>query len=236
MTEAAALGRPLDEPGDVGEHELVLVEAHDAEVRLEGRERIVADLRPGRAHRRDQRRLARVREPDERGVGHELQLEPQPALLAVLALLGERRRPAGVRQEPGVAASAPAAVGGEERVAVVDEVGEQLAALVHAHDRALGDGHREVACRPCRASWPRRRGCPARPCGAGGHGTRAATRRCGRPGSRRRRPCRRRRRRDRRCGTCASRRNATEPAPPSPPFTFSWASSTKLTRTSPRRG
>ena len=49
VAEAAALGRAFDQPGDVGEHELVLVEAHDAEVRLERRERVVGDLRLGRA-------------------------------------------------------------------------------------------------------------------------------------------------------------------------------------------
>ena len=32
VAEPAALGRALDEPGDVGEHELVVAEAHDAEV------------------------------------------------------------------------------------------------------------------------------------------------------------------------------------------------------------
>ena len=199
-------------------------------LRLERGERVVGDLRLRRAHRRDQRRLARVREADERGVGQQLELEPQPALLAVLALLGERRRPARVRQEAGVAPAAPAAVGREPAVAVVHEVGEQLAVAI-AHDGALGHVDDEVvaaravalAC-PCRA-------CPTSPAGADGRGTRAATRRCGRPAARRRRPCRRRRRRVRPSATCASRRNDDAPAPPSPPRTLSWASSTKLDMT-----
>ena len=143
MAETAALGRALDEPGDVGEHELVVLPAHDAEVRLERGERVVGDLGLGRAHDRDQRRLARVREADERGVGEQLQLELQPALLAVLALLGEARRPARVRQEPRVAAPALAAARREPRVAVVQEVGEQLA--VHrADDGSLGDVDDEI--------------------------------------------------------------------------------------------
>ena len=37
-------GRALDQPRDVGEHELVVVEAHDTEVRLERGERVVGDL------------------------------------------------------------------------------------------------------------------------------------------------------------------------------------------------
>ena len=49
VPEAAPLGRALDEAGDVGDHELVVLEAHDAEVRLERGERVVGDLRLRRA-------------------------------------------------------------------------------------------------------------------------------------------------------------------------------------------
>ena len=80
---------------------------HDPEVRLERRERIVGDLGLRRAHRRDQRRLPRVGEADQRGVGEELHLELQPVLLAVLALLREARRAARVREEAGVARARP---------------------------------------------------------------------------------------------------------------------------------
>ena len=69
----------------------VLVETHDTEMRLERREGIVGDLGLGGGDPRDERALARVREADEGDVGHELELEAEPALLAVLALLGERR-------------------------------------------------------------------------------------------------------------------------------------------------
>ena len=112
-------------------------------LRLEGGERVVGDLRLGRADDADQRALADVGEADERDVGHQLELELQPPLLAVLALLGERRRPAAVRRELGVAPPAAAAGGGQPAVAVVDEVGEQLAGV-------------QVAWRPCpRARRPR---------------------------------------------------------------------------------
>ena len=72
-----------------------VVEAHDAEVGLEGGERVVGDLGLGRRDPRDQRALAHVGEPDEGDVGHELELEAEPALLADLALLGEASAPAG---------------------------------------------------------------------------------------------------------------------------------------------
>ena len=49
VTEPAALGRAFDQTRDVGEDELVIVEPHDTEVRLERRERVVGDLGLGRA-------------------------------------------------------------------------------------------------------------------------------------------------------------------------------------------
>ena len=105
----------------------MVAEAHHAEVGFERGEGVVGDLGLGRAHRGDEGGLPGVREPDERGVGHELQLEPQPVLLAVLALLGEAGARRGVREEAGVAATAPTAVGRQPAVAVAHEVGEQLA-------------------------------------------------------------------------------------------------------------
>jgi hypothetical protein len=49
VTEAGALGGPLDQAGDVGDDQLAIVERHRAKVRLDRRERIVGDLgvRPG---------------------------------------------------------------------------------------------------------------------------------------------------------------------------------------------
>ena len=51
--EAGALARALDQAGHVGEHEFaVVVDPHDAELRVQRRERVVGDLRAGRATRR----------------------------------------------------------------------------------------------------------------------------------------------------------------------------------------
>ncbi len=143
VAEPAPLGRALDQAGDVGEHEIVVLPAHHTEVRFQRGERVVGDLGLGRAHHRDQRRLARVGEADERGVGEQLQLELEPALLAVLTLLGEARRTARVRQEARVAAPALTTAGREPRVAVVQQVGEELA--VHrTHDGSLGNVDGEI--------------------------------------------------------------------------------------------
>ena len=184
---------------------------HDAEVGLEGGERVVGDLGLGRRDAGDQRALADVGEPDEGDVGQELELEPEPALLAHLALLGEGRRPAPVGQEPGVApaalaAGAPPASGrrrGRGRPAPSPSRVEHDGALGHGHDRGRRPGGRGASCPG--------RGCRSRPAGAGGRGRPAARRRCGRPRARRRRRCRRRRRRARPWATWASRRNDTQP-------------------------
>ena len=60
---------------------------------------------------REQRRLARVRQPDEPDVRQQLQPQLEPALLARQAALGEARRLAGGRREVRVAAPAAAAAG-----------------------------------------------------------------------------------------------------------------------------
>ena len=91
VAQAAALSRTFDETRDVGDDKLRGVEAHDAEVRLERRERIGGHLGLGRRDARDQRALARVRQPDEGDVGHQAQLHVEPALLPRLTLLGKGR-------------------------------------------------------------------------------------------------------------------------------------------------
>ena len=145
VPQPAALTGPLDEPGEVGHHELgLVVEADDTQVGLEGGEGVVGDLGLGGRDRRDQRRLADAREADQGDVGHELELEAQPPLLPDLPLLGEGRGTPAVREEAGVAAPAPASFRRQPALAGVEEVGQHGAALV-AHTGALGHGHLEVA-------------------------------------------------------------------------------------------
>ena len=55
-----------------------------------GRERIVGDLRMRLRQPAQQRRFARVGQPDQAGVGDHLQFEDQPAFLARIARLGLR--------------------------------------------------------------------------------------------------------------------------------------------------
>ena len=201
----------------------VVTHTHDAEVRFERGERVVGDLRLGRGHHGDQRRLADVREPDR----------------------ARRRRRASAR----AAASAPRRVRLVRRTKapVCGSTGSgrcrgrlvrpraarnrspswtrsaSTSPIVVAHDRSLGHRDQRVVAAGAVAAlalavhavWP--------PAGAGDRGTpssdatlRSATSQTSPPlppsppsGP----PF----------GTCASRRNATQPAPPSPPFTWRFA-------------
>ena len=81
--------------------------------------------------------------PDQSDVGHQPELQLQPALLAVFALLGEARCPPLVRQELGVAAPASPTGSREPAVAVVDEFGEHVTGVHVEHDGAHRHGDLE---------------------------------------------------------------------------------------------
>ena len=109
VAEPGAGARSLDQPGDVGHHELAVVALERAEHRLEGREGVVGHLRLRARDPGEQRRLARVRKSHESGVGHQPQLQLERALLAREAALGEARALPRGRGELLVAATAAAA-------------------------------------------------------------------------------------------------------------------------------
>ena len=75
ITEANAFMRALDQAGNISEHEFAPVASDDAKLRLQRRERIIGNLRFGGADRSKERRFSGIRQPDETGVGD--QLEPQ---------------------------------------------------------------------------------------------------------------------------------------------------------------
>ena len=79
VAEARPLGGALDQPGDVGEHGLPLLALDRAENRRERREGVVGHLRRRPRQPREQRGLAGVRQPDEPGVGEQLQPQLDPA-------------------------------------------------------------------------------------------------------------------------------------------------------------
>ena len=84
VAEAVALVRAFDQAGNVGEHEIAVVDLHHAEAGMQRRERIIGDLRLGGGDGGEQRRFAGVGQADEADVGDQLQpqhdgaLDPRP--------------------------------------------------------------------------------------------------------------------------------------------------------------
>ena len=87
-----------------------LVDAHDAEIRMQRRERIVRDFRPRGRDRADEGRLAGVRHAEQADVGEHLELELELARFARLAARELARRAIGARFEVDVAQAALAAL------------------------------------------------------------------------------------------------------------------------------
>ncbi len=97
VAQSDAFMRALDQAGQIGEHELALVDTHHAELRMQRGEGIVGDLRLGRADRGEEGGLAGVGQADQPGVGDQLQAQADGALLAGLAGIGLARRLVGRR-------------------------------------------------------------------------------------------------------------------------------------------
>ena len=127
VPEAGALAGPLDEAGDVGDDRRPLTEIQHAQVGVDRGERIGRDLGVRPRQRGEQRRLARVGQPDQADVGEQLEREREPELVALQTLLGELGRLAGRTLEADVAAPALAAAGDEQALALAHEVAEELA-------------------------------------------------------------------------------------------------------------
>jgi hypothetical protein len=152
VAEPDALASALDQTGHVGDNELAPVRGlHRPEHRGERRERVLGDLRTGVRDSRQERRLARVRETHERGVGEELEAELDLPLLAGQADLGEARRLPAWTREVLVATPAGAALRHDDSRAHLGEVGGELLAL----EDLRPDGNREhcvVSVRAVRAT------------------------------------------------------------------------------------
>ena len=142
-TQAAPFTRATNETGNVGDGEPRLPRLHDAEVRDERGERVVGDLRPSCRHRRDQRRLARVRVADERDIGDGLQFKHDILDGAWLAKQREAGGLATRRREGSVAEATAAALRHDVGRARADEVG-QHDTVFGLDDRAVGDGQDHV--------------------------------------------------------------------------------------------
>mmetsp|Transcript_22401 Transcript_22401/g.62113 ORF Transcript_22401/g.62113 Transcript_22401/m.62113 type:complete len:385 (-) Transcript_22401:297-1451(-) len=92
----------LQKPGDVGKHSCLKVELTDSKVGGEGGERVVCDLGSCRGDHAEQCALPGARDADNPDVCHQLELQLQPALLALLAGLTNHRAVVHVGLEAGV--------------------------------------------------------------------------------------------------------------------------------------
>ena len=163
MAEPGTLGGALDQAGNVRDDELAAVRRVDgAEDGLQRRERVVGDLRLRIGDAREERRLPRVGESDERRVGEQLEVQLELGLFAGQSGLGEARSLQRGRREPAVAASARAAAADDRTRAGMGEVGDEMTLAVE-HLRAHGDTQLHVVA--VRAVLPRAASRPTTPCG-----------------------------------------------------------------------
>ncbi len=146
--EPGARRRAFDEPRDVRDHEAAIgADAHDAELRVQRRERIVRDFRPRGRERARERRLARVRRAEQPDVGEQLERELQVPRFTRAAAAELPRRAIHARLEARVAAAALPALRDEQPVAVAREVAERFAGVEVADLRALRHLDQEIRAR-----------------------------------------------------------------------------------------
>src|SRR5438876_952127 len=151
FAEAEAAARPLDEPGDVGDDELAIIETRDAQIRGERRERVVGDLRTSARERGEERRLPRVRQAREAHIGEKLQLEVDLPALALAAVLGDARGASRARRETRVAFSTGSAARHDELLAGCGEVRDRLACRAIDHERSWWDVEHPIRTGPSAA-------------------------------------------------------------------------------------
>ena len=134
VADPGAFGGAFDQPGNVGDDELAALVADHAELRAERREGIVADFGGGVGDGVEEGRFAGVRKADEADVGEQLEPQPQPQFLAVLAGLVLARGAIGRGLVAGVAAAAEPAREHGHALTFVGQVREQGAFLVVGED------------------------------------------------------------------------------------------------------
>src|SRR6516164_6572609 len=132
----------LDQTGEVGQDDFLVVQPYDAELRLQRRERIVGDLRPGVRDRSEERRFAGVGQANQANIGDQLQAQPNPGLTAGPAGIGAARRAIGRALVMHVAETAIASLQEDPPLAAARQIGEHLPVLgIHdlGPDRDLQD-------------------------------------------------------------------------------------------------
>ena len=131
--------RALDQPRDVRHDEILVRGNHGTQIGILGRERIISDFGMGARDSRQERRFAGIGEPDQPGVGNDLELHGDPALFRGMSLLDLPRSAVGRGFEVGVAVPAASAASHDHLVAGLLQVAQQIAPIAIAHQRPRGD-------------------------------------------------------------------------------------------------
>ena len=149
VADPLALVGAFDQARDIGQNEVAVARVDDAQMRMQGGERIVGDPGPGARNPGEEGRFAGIRQADQPGIGNQLQAQPQRAFLAGPARFAAARRAVGRALEMDVAAPAIAALGEQRPVADRYQIGHQGLPVLLEN---LGAGrHRDREVGPRRA-------------------------------------------------------------------------------------
>lgn len=148
VAEARALVRALDEAGNVGNDEGLLVgrfaDGDDTEVGLESGEGVVGDFGFGGGDARDERGLAGVGIADEGDVGEDFEFEAEGEFFAGVAHFVLAGSLMGGGGEVLVAATAATAVGDDDALVGMLEVVDEVAGIVVVDEGADGNFEDDV--------------------------------------------------------------------------------------------
>src|SRR5438094_913803 len=138
----------LDDARDVRDDETAMVrQGHHAQVRLERREGVIGDLRPGGRDHGEECALPGVRLPQQTHIGNELEDELEPAFLSILTRLPLPRAAVGGRREARVAPPAASAARHDHAVARGQHFSEQRARFGITHFGARWNWQGEIRAR-----------------------------------------------------------------------------------------
>ena len=153
--EPRARRRAGHEAGHIGHHEaMVDVHRHHAEVRVQGREGVVGDLRVRRRDGPDEARLPRVRQADQADIGEHGQLQAQSPRFPRLAFGGLARCTVGAGLEARIAPAVEAAMGHEQALLRRHQVPDQLVRIGIISACPGRDADHEIAPGAARALCP----------------------------------------------------------------------------------
>src|SRR5439155_18038743 len=128
VSEPDILVRAFNQSGHIahGKPEEIRV-FYDADLRVQGSERIWGNFGAGFRNRRQQRGFSGVGITDEADLGHDPKLQQKLALLSCFPWLCEARRLSGCGGKITISQSAPAPFAEDEALSVFRQVGNQLA-------------------------------------------------------------------------------------------------------------